>query len=71
MADAIAGGIGAADGSTLDRLLGTAAQPVGVTSASVAIVAEGEHRGTVAMSDPTTGAIDTPVHALPLRLRGG
>lgn len=58
VAAALGGRLDGADGMALERLLRTTTELVGVTGASVAIVAEGEHRGTVAMSDAATGTID-------------
>lgn len=46
------------DGPRLDRLLRTATELIGVATASVAIVHDGEHRGTVACSDPAASVMD-------------
>jgi hypothetical protein len=58
LADALADGHGPHRGSTLDRLLRTGAELLGVTGASVAIVRDGEHRGTVAASGRAPAAVD-------------
>jgi len=57
VADALADGQDRTGGSSLDRLLLTTSELVGVTGASVAIVGSGEHRGTVASSGSAT-AVD-------------